>query len=217
MLKLETSESNDTKEAELGDYVRQESGIDAKVIELAEQFEKIAKNRNFYTWTAFADDEKGTGISDNAYGKDYLGIATNRLTKEADLSDPTQYTWVKIKGEQGIPGVSGKDGADGKTPYFHVKYSAVANPTSYSDMTETPDKYIGTYVDYELDDSTDPKSTPGANSEETTEKMEQMEFRGRMARMAKPVMFILLMQPARTVNPDSRQQILSEKHTWDSM
>lgn len=153
LLKLEMSESNDTKEAELGDYVRQESGIDEKVIELAEQFEKIAKNRNFYTWTAFADDEKGTGISDNAYGKDYLGIATNRLTKEADLSDPTQYTWVKIKGEQGIPGTAGKDG---KTTYFHMKYSAVPNPTSYSDMTETPNKYIGTYADYELDDSTDP-------------------------------------------------------------
>ena len=157
LLKLETSESNDTKEAELGDYVRQESGIDAKVIKLAEQFEKIAKNRNFYTWTAFADDENGTGISVNAYEKDYLGIATNRLTKEADISDPAQYTWVKIKGEQGIPGASGKDGADGKTPYFHVKYSAIENPTSYSDMTEKPDKYIGTYVDYELDDSTDPK------------------------------------------------------------
>lgn len=153
LLKLEMSESNDTKEAELGDYVRQGSGIDEKVIELAERFEKIAKNRNFYTWTAFADDEKGTGISDNAYGKDYLGIATNRLTKEADLSDPTQYTWVKIKGEQGIPGTAGKDG---KTTYFHMKYSAVPNPTSYSDMTETPNKYIGTYADYELDDSTDP-------------------------------------------------------------
>lgn len=110
LLKLETSESNDTKEAELGDYVRQESGIDAKVIKLAEQFEKIAKNRNFYTWTAFADDENGTGISVNAYEKDYLGIATNRLTKEADISDPAQYTWVKIKGEQGIPGAAGKDG-----------------------------------------------------------------------------------------------------------
>lgn len=153
LLKLETSESNDTKEAELGDYVRKENGIDTKVIELAEQFEKIAKNRNFYTWTAFADDENGTGISANAYGKDYLGIATNRLTKEADLSDPTQYTWVKIKGEQGIPGTAGKDG---KTTYFHMKYSAVPNPTSYSDMTETPNKYIGTYADYELDDSTDP-------------------------------------------------------------
>ena len=153
LLKLETSESNDTKEAELGDYVRQESGTNEKVIELAERFEKIAKNRNFYTWTAFADDENGTGISANAYEKDYLGIATNRLTKEADLSDPTQYTWVKIKGEQGIPGTAGKDG---KTTYFHMKYSAVPNPTSYSDMTETPNKYIGTYADYELDDSTDP-------------------------------------------------------------
>lgn len=153
LLKLEMSESNDTKEAELGDYVRQGSGIDAKVMELAERFEKIAKNRNFYTWTAFADDENGTGISADAYGKDYLGIATNRLAKEADLSDPTQYTWVKIKGEQGIPGTAGKDG---KTTYFHMKYSAVPNPTSYSDMTETPNKYIGTYADYELDDSTDP-------------------------------------------------------------
>lgn len=153
LLKLEMSESNDTKEAELGDYVRQGSGIDAKVMELAERFEKIAKNRNFYTWTAFADDENGTGIPANAYGKDYLGIATNRLAKEADLSDPTQYTWVKIKGEQGIPGTAGKDG---KTTYFHMKYSAVPNPTSYSDMTETPNKYIGTYADYELDDSTDP-------------------------------------------------------------
>lgn len=152
LLKLEMSESNDTKEAELGDYVRQGSGIDAKVMELAERFEKIAKNRNFYTWTAFADDENGTGISANAYGKDYLGIATNRLAKEADLSDPTQYTWVKIKGEQGIPGTAGKDG---KTTYFHMKYSPVENPTS-SQMSEIPNTYIGTYVDYTEQDSTDP-------------------------------------------------------------
>lgn len=127
--------------------------IITQLLDRMREAEKIAKNRNFYTWTAFADDENGTGISANAYGKDYLGIATNRLTKEADLSDPMQYTWVKIKGEQGIPGTAGKDG---KTTYFHMKYSAVPNPASYSDMTETPNKYIGTYVDYELDDSTDP-------------------------------------------------------------
>lgn len=157
LLRLEVSECSDSVTIELGEYKKQDSGIDQKVIELAEQFEKVAKNRNFYTWTAYADDESGNGISLESTGKAYLGIATNRLTKEADLSDPMQYTWVKIKGEQGIPGVSGKDGADGKTSYFHVKYSAVANPTSYSDMTETPDEYIGTYVDYELDDSTDPK------------------------------------------------------------
>lgn len=61
------------------------------------------------------------------------------------------------KGEQGIPGKDGKDGVDGKTSYFHIKYSSVANPTSSSQMTETPSTYIGTYVDYEPNDSTDPK------------------------------------------------------------
>lgn len=64
------------------------------------------------------------------------------------------------RGEQGVPGKDGKDGTngvDGKTSYFHIKYSSVANPTSSSQMTETPSTYIGTYVDYEADDSTDPK------------------------------------------------------------
>ena len=82
LLKLEMSESNDTKEAELGDYVRQESGIDEKVIELAERFEKIAKNRNFYTWTALQMSENGTGISANAYGKDYLESLRTGLRKK---------------------------------------------------------------------------------------------------------------------------------------
>lgn len=64
------------------------------------------------------------------------------------------------KGEQGVPGKDGKDGTngvDGKTSYFHIKYSSVENPTSSSQMTETPSTYIGTYVDYEPNDSTDPK------------------------------------------------------------
>lgn len=63
------------------------------------------------------------------------------------------------KGEQGIPGTPGKDGKDGtngKTSYFHIKYSSVANPTTSSDMTETPSTYIGTYVDFTEEDSTDP-------------------------------------------------------------
>lgn len=63
------------------------------------------------------------------------------------------------KGEQGIqgpPGETGKSGTDGKTSYFHIKYSSKSNPTSSSDMTETPNTYIGTYVDFIEDDSTDP-------------------------------------------------------------
>ena len=61
------------------------------------------------------------------------------------------------KGEQGIPGPKGDSGADGKTSYFHIKYSAIANPTSSSQMTEEPSAYIGTYVDFTEADSTDPK------------------------------------------------------------
>lgn len=57
-------------------------------------------------------------------------------------------------GEDGIPGA---DGQDGKTSYFHVKYSDVPNPTVSSQMTETPSKYIGTYVDYTQQDSNNPK------------------------------------------------------------
>ena len=60
------------------------------------------------------------------------------------------------QGEQGVQGPKGDSGADGKTSYFHIKYSAVANPTSSSEMSETPLAYIGTYVDFTEADSTDP-------------------------------------------------------------
>ena len=60
------------------------------------------------------------------------------------------------KGETGATGSPGKDGTNGKTSYFHIKYSSIANPTSSSQMTETPSTYIGTYVDYTEADSSDP-------------------------------------------------------------
>lgn len=60
------------------------------------------------------------------------------------------------KGEQGEQGIPGTAGANGKTSYFHIKYSSVAKPTTFSQMTETPSAYIGTYVDFVQEDSTDP-------------------------------------------------------------
>ena len=77
------------------------------------------------------------------------------------------------KGEQGIPGKDGKDGIngiDGKTSYFHIKYSSVASPTSSSQMTETPSTYIGIYVDYKPNDSTDPKKYTWSKFEGTDGK-----------------------------------------------
>lgn len=60
------------------------------------------------------------------------------------------------KGEQGIQGPAGAPGPDGRTTYFHIKYSSVPKPSSSSQMTETPSTYIGTYVDFIQEDSTDP-------------------------------------------------------------
>lgn len=60
------------------------------------------------------------------------------------------------KGDTGPQGPKGDTGSDGKTSYFHIKYSSVSNPTSSSQMSETPSTYIGTYVDFTEADSTDP-------------------------------------------------------------
>lgn len=68
---------------------------------------------------------------------------------------------VCITGSQGIPG---KDGVDGKTSYFHIKYSPVENPTA-SQMTDTPNKYIGTYVDFVQASSNDPSKYTWARFE----------------------------------------------------
>ena len=57
------------------------------------------------------------------------------------------------KGEQGIPGAKG---ADGRTSYFHIKYSSVENPSASWQLSESPNTYIGTYVDFEAADSSDP-------------------------------------------------------------
>ena len=68
-------------------------------------------------------------------------------------------------GENGTDGIPGTPGEDGRTTYFHIKYSAVANPTSSSQMTETPSTYIGTYVDFTQADSTDPSDYTWARFE----------------------------------------------------
>lgn len=61
-----------------------------------------------------------------------------------------------LQGPEGQQGIQGPAGTNGKTTYFHIKYSTVPNPTSASQMTETPSTYIGTYVDFTQEDSTDP-------------------------------------------------------------
>ena len=127
--------------------------------------------QTLYTWIKYATSATGENMSDSPDGKTYIGIAYNKTTS-TESNTPSDYTWSLIQGpqgerglqglqgpqgEQGIAGPKGDPGTDGKTSYFHIKYSAVSNPTSSSQLTETPNTYIGTYVDYTQTDSTDPK------------------------------------------------------------
>ena len=115
--------------------------------------------KTYYTWIRYADDASGNGMSDNPEGKDYIGIAYNQESR-TESNNPKDYVWSLFRGPQGIQGpqgeqgVPGPAGADGKTTYFHIKYSPNANGDP---MSEVPDVYIGTYVDFNQIDSTDPE------------------------------------------------------------
>ena len=63
ILKTNISIANDKRKATLGEYLIKSSGISDKVQALASQFAELAKNRVYYTWIVYADDENGNGIS----------------------------------------------------------------------------------------------------------------------------------------------------------
>lgn len=116
ILELETSVTDGTKKATLGEYVIKDSGISELVENLASSFANLSKVRELYTWIAYADTIDGDGFSFSPEGKEYLGTAVNQLTEEAG-TDPAVYKWVKTKGEQGeqgIPGEKGQTGAPGE-------------------------------------------------------------------------------------------------------
>ena len=106
----------------------------------------------YYTWFKFADDEHGNGMSNNPDGKEYLGIAYNKVTPV--MSDnPEDYQWAKITGE-GVPGEPGKNG---KTYYTWVRY---ADDASGNGMSDSPNGkyYIGFAYNKEVPtESSDPR------------------------------------------------------------
>ena len=84
-----------------------------------------------YTWIKYADDQFGNGMSDDSTNKEYIGIAYNQLSQQ-ESTNPADYTWTKIKGDQGIPG---RPGSDGVTLYTWVKY---ADDNLGTGMTDDP-------------------------------------------------------------------------------
>jgi hypothetical protein len=74
-----------------------------------------------------------------------------KITTYTDGSHDYEYS-VSRTGDKGDPGEAGK------SSYLHIKYSSIANPSSSSQMTDTPSKYIGVYTDSNSVSSTSPSS-----------------------------------------------------------
>ena len=106
-----------------------------------------------YIYRKYSDNANGSPMSDNSNLK-YIGIYTG--TSAAAPTTPSAYTWSKIKGEDGAQGVPGARGSDGRTSYLHTAYSnSATGDRDFSTTNSTNKEYIGTYSDFEINDSND--------------------------------------------------------------
>ena len=106
-----------------------------------------------YIYRKYSDSANGSPMSDNSNLK-YIGIYTG--TSATAPTTPTSYTWSKIKGEDGQQGVPGARGSDGRTSYLHTAYSnSPTGDRDFSTTNSTGKEYIGTYTDFEINDSND--------------------------------------------------------------
>ena len=135
----ETSEGSNNPNDYAWSLLRGEQGIQGIPGEDGEQL---------YTWIKYADTPT-TGMSDAPENKDYMGIAYNKTTV-TESNNYSDYQWIYIRGEQGIPGT---DGTDGKSSYLHIKYSNDGGKTFTSANGETLGTWVGTYVDQNSTDS----------------------------------------------------------------
>ena len=101
-----------------------------------------ADGKTFYTWIRYADDDKGSGISNSPAGKAYIGFAYNKPSAD-ESNNPSDYKWAKIEGEQGVPG---DKGADGTQYYTWIAYSDNANGSGMYQQPKDSTKYIGIAV-----------------------------------------------------------------------
>lgn len=87
--------------------------------------------KTLYVWIKYADDAKGTNMSDAPEGKTYMGMAWNKSTSK-ESTNAADYSWSLIKG------------ADGKTLYTWLKYAD--SPTSGMSDSPSGKTYMGIAV-----------------------------------------------------------------------
>lgn len=92
-----------------------------------------------YTWIKYADTITGGGLSDDPTGKDFIGIAVNKMSA-TESNNAEDYTWSRLTGTPGVPGTPG---ADGETFYTWIKYSPNSNGVPMTDAPDASTQFIG--------------------------------------------------------------------------
>ena len=59
--------------------------------------------KTLYTWVKYSQNADGSNMSDSPENALYIGIAYNK-DSATESTNPEDYKWTKIKGEQGLPG-----------------------------------------------------------------------------------------------------------------
>ena len=108
-----------------------------------------------FAWANNSTGTEGFTTSKNDTTRKYMGVYTDYT--QTDSTNPADYTWQRVKGEDGANGVPGKPGADGRTPYVHFAYADYEDGrTGFTVLGAPGKKYMGTYTDFNQPDSTDP-------------------------------------------------------------
>ena len=95
-----------------------------------------------------------SGITSAIVGDVYLNTSTQDTYKCVKAGNAATAQWTYLSNIKGATGSPGGKGTDGKTAYFHVKYSNDGGKTFTGNSGEDPGTYIGTYTDNTSADST---------------------------------------------------------------
>lgn len=158
VLSIQRSRANHSVKLTLGEFAHETVSFDERLSDLANQMANMAKTLKFYPWTRYADDDKGTNMSALPAGKKYRAIVWSDKTS-VPSDNPADYAnrWELIQGKDGADGVPGAKGADGRTSYFHTAWANdVSGQSGFTVSGGDGKKYIGTYSDFILADSTNP-------------------------------------------------------------
>lgn len=121
----------------------------------------LSEDNCYIEFTAIYNDstvKRRFTVCKQRYGKD----GTNAMSPIVSVTKKDGITTISITDEtgthtqevlDGVNGTPGTPGADGKTPYFHVKYSNDGGKTFTDNNGEKAGSYIGTYTDHIEKDS----------------------------------------------------------------